>query len=246
MRFAIVGGTGTVGRHVVTVLAGRGHEARALSRRGEYRVDLTTGEGLGEALDGCDAVIDASNASRRAAQVLVQGSRRLLAAEQDAGVGHHVCVSIVGCDQVAMGYYRIKTEQENVVEHGPVPWTIVQATQFHELADAALAAAGRWHVIPVPAIRLQTIAAAEAALTVADVAEGEPLRRRLTVVGPQTRTAAELARNWRSVTGRRALLLPVPVPGRIGHVLRAGALTTARPDARGTTTFAEWLVARQQ
>jgi uncharacterized protein YbjT (DUF2867 family) len=112
MRIAIVGGTGTLGRHVSTELRSRGHEIRVLSRTSpEYRVDLLTGAGLEPALSGCDVVVDASNASRKAAAVLVGGTRRLLAAEQAAGVGHHVCVSIVGCDQVPMGYYRVKTEQ---------------------------------------------------------------------------------------------------------------------------------------
>lgn len=245
MRIAVVGGNGTLGSHVVAELAGHGHQTRVLSRSGEYRVDLTTGEGLSKALDGCGTVIDASNAGRRAAQVLVEGSRRLLAAEQDAGVGHHVCVSIVGCDQIPMGYYRIKTDQEHVVEHGTVPWSIVQATQFHELAAAALGAAGRWRLIPVPAIRLQTIAAAEVARTVADVAEGTPLRDRLRVAGPEVCSARELAEIWRSVTGRRAVLLPVPVPGKIGRALRDGGLTAADPDTKGVIGFAEWLAARR-
>jgi uncharacterized protein YbjT (DUF2867 family) len=176
MRIAIVGGTGTLGRHVAAELARRGHDARVLSRSGAYPVDLTTGDGLSKALDGCAVVVDASNAtsSKRARQVLVEGSGRLLAAEQEAGVGHHVCVSIVGCDQVPMGYYRIKTDQEHVVEHGPVPWTIVRATQFHELAATALAAAAKYRVLPIPSMRLQTIAAAEVAEAVATTAEAEP------------------------------------------------------------------------
>ena len=145
MRIAIVGGAGTLGRHVTAELAERGHEVRVLSRSSQhYPVDLVTGRGLAAALDGCAVVVDASNASapRRATQVLVEGSRRLLAAEQRAGVSHHVGISIVGCERVPMGYYRVKAEQEQVIEHGPVPWSIVRATQFHELAAMALAAAG--------------------------------------------------------------------------------------------------------
>jgi nucleoside-diphosphate-sugar epimerase len=110
MRIAIVGGTGTLGRHVTAELAARGHDVRVLSRgSAQHPVDLVTGQGLAAALDGCAVVIDASNASapKRAAQVLVEGSRRLLAAEQQAGVSHHVGISIVGCERVPMGYYRI-------------------------------------------------------------------------------------------------------------------------------------------
>ena len=243
MRIAIVGGTGTLGRHVVANLAQRGHEVRVLSRSSpDFPVDLVSGEGLDAALAGCAAVVDASNASspKRAAQVLVAGTRRLLAAGQQAGVGHHVCISIVGCEQVPVGYYRVKTEQEQAVERGPVPFSIVRATQFHELANSALAAAGKYRVLPVPRMRLQTVAAAEVASAVAEVAEGEP-RGRVQVAGPQIATARDLARVWQTVTGRTALMVPLPLPGKIGRALRAGALTADHADVLGTITFAEWL-----
>jgi uncharacterized protein YbjT (DUF2867 family) len=245
MRIGIVGGTGTLGRHVTSALAGRGHDMRVLSRRSpQYPVDLVTGDGLAAALEGCEVVVDASNASapRRAAQVLVDGSRRLLTAERDAGVSHHVGISIVGCERVPMGYYRVKAEQEQVISGGPVPWSLVRATQFHELVAMFLATAGKWHVLPIPAARLQTIAAAEVARVVADVAGGEPCGR-IQVAGPQVLTAAELARTWKAVTGRRAVSVPVPVPGKLGRALRAGALTAEDADVLGTQTFADWLAA---
>jgi uncharacterized protein YbjT (DUF2867 family) len=245
MRIAIVGGTGTLGRQVVAELARRGHEARALSRSGEYPVDLTTGAGLAGALDGCTVVVDASNAQRNAASVLVEGSARLLDAASAAGVSHHVCVSIVGCDQVPMGYYKVKTAQEQVVEQGPVPWSIVRATQFHELAATALAAAARFRVIPAPGMKLQTIAAADVALAVADVAEGEA-RGRVQAGGPEIMTVADLARTWRDATGRRAVLVPLPLPGKTGHALKAGRLTVTDPDFKGTQTFRAWLAAHDQ
>ncbi len=232
MRIAIAGGSGTLGRHVTSELAHRGHEVRVLSRSShEFPVDLVSGNGLGRALDGCSVVVDASNATspKRAAQVLVGGSRRLLAAEQAAGVGHHVCVSIVGCERFSLGYYCVKTEQEHIVETGPVPGTIVKATQFHELAAAALAAAGRWRVLPVPRMQLQTVAAAEVARALADVAEGQPVARRLLVAGPELTSARDLARSWKSATGRAAVMVPVPVPGKLGRELRAGGLTTDHP-----------------
>lgn len=246
MRIAIVGGTGTLGKHIVANLQHRGHEIRVLSRSSpDFPVDLVSGKGLDTALDGCAAVVDASNASspKRAEQVLVAGTRRLLAAEQRVGVSHHVCISIVGCERVPMGYYRVKTKQEQAVEHGPVPASIVRATQFHELVSAALAAAGRYRVLPVPRMRLQTVAAVDVASVVADVAEGEP-RGRIQVAGPQVLTARDLARTWRAATGRTAVMLPLPVPGRIGGALRDGALTVDHADVLGTITFADWLSAQ--
>jgi uncharacterized protein YbjT (DUF2867 family) len=247
MRIAIAGGTGTLGSLTAAELTGRGHDVRVLSRGApEYRVDLTTGDGLERALEGCDVVVDATNnSSKRAAEILVEGSRRLLAAGHAAGVSHHVCVSIVGCEQVSMSYFRVKAEQERVTGQGPVPWSIVRATQFHELVLATLTAAARWGVLPVPRVRLQPVACAEVARVVADVAEDTPRKERVEIAGPEVAGARELARTWRSVTGRRAAALPVPVPGKLGRALRAGVLTTGRPDVRGAVTFAEWLAARE-
>lgn len=248
MRIAIIGGTGTLGRLVAAQLHDRGHEVRVLSRSApEYRVDLRTGAGLAEGLRDCQAVVDASNdSSRKAAQLLVEGTRRLLAAEQAAGVAHHVGVSIAGCEQVPIGYFRAKAAQENVVQHGPVPWMIVAATQFHELAAATLASVARWRLMPVPGVLLQTVAAAEVAAVVADAATGPARRERLVVAGPEVATARALARTWRRATGRAAVVVPVRWPGRIGRALRGGALTAGHPDVRGTITFAAWLQAAQQ
>jgi|SRR5579859_4212905 len=247
MRIAIVGGTGTLGSLVAAELGQRGNDVRVLSRNTPgYRVDLTTGDGLEGALDGCDVVVDTSNnSSKRAAEILVGGSRRLLDAERTARVGHHVCVSIVGCEQVPVGYFQAKAEQERVVEQGQVPWSTVRATQFHEYALAMFSAGARWGVLPVPGARLQTVACAEVAPVVADVATGTPRKERITVAGPEVTGARDLARTWRSVTGRRVALVPVAVPGKLGRALRGGALTTARPDVRGTVTFGDWLAARR-
>ena len=242
MRIAIAGGTGTLGRPVADALRERGPEVRVLSRHApEYQVDLTTGAGLAAALDGCQVVVDASNGPPRdAAATLVAGSRRLLDAEREAGVQHHVCVSIVGCDRLPVKYYQVKTEQEEVVAHGPVPWTIVRATQFHELVATLFGGVARYGAVPALRGVLQPIAAAEAAHAVADVAVGEPRRGRVEVAGPEIVPIGDLAATWRRTAGRRAVLVPVPVPGRVGRALRDGWLTAARPDVRGSITFATW------
>ena len=149
-------------------------------------------------------------------------------------------MSIVGCDRLPIGYYRVKTEQEDVVVQGPVPWTIVRATQFHELIAGFFGAAARYGVVPAPRGVLQPIAAADAAHAVADAALGEPRRGRVEVAGPEVVPIGDLAATWRRTAGRRALLVPLPVPGRVGRALRDGWLTAARPDVRGSVTFATW------
>jgi uncharacterized protein YbjT (DUF2867 family) len=187
-------------------------------------------------------VIDASNDnSTHAEETLVSGSARLLAAEQATGARHHICVSIIGCDQMPLSYFRIKVGQEQVVQEGATPWTIVRATQFHELISKTFASLVRWHVLPLPRARLQPIASAEVARAIADVAEGNPRRGRVSVAGPEIIDARNLARAWRSITGAHALILPVPLPGKLGGALREGALTADQPNVRGSISFAAWL-----
>jgi uncharacterized protein YbjT (DUF2867 family) len=245
MKIAIVGGTGTLGRKLVSELQSRGHDVRILSRNAPvYRVNLATGEGLDAAVAGCEVVIDASNnSSRNAAATLVEGSRRLLTAARTAGVAHHICVSVVGCERVPIGYFQVKAQQEQVVEHGQVPWTIVRATQFHEYAAASLESAARWRVVPLPQVRLQTVASVEVARVITDVAAGGPRRARVEVAGPEVTTARELAALWRRATGRKVALLPLWLPGNLGRALRTGALTSTRPAVRGTVPFSAWLEA---
>ena len=149
----------------------------------------------------------------------------------------------MGCEHVPVGYFKVKAQQEDVVEHGQVPWTIVRATQFHELAAATLESAARWRAVPVPQVRLQTVSSAEVARVIADAAESGPRRTRVEVAGPEVTTVRELARTWQQATGRSLTVIPVRLPGRLGRALRTGALTPARPAVLGTVSFRAWLEA---
>jgi uncharacterized protein YbjT (DUF2867 family) len=252
MRIAVAGGTGTIGRRIAAALRGQDHEVRTCSRHSpEYRIDLTTGAGLDAALEGCEVVIDASNGPpvppSRSRQVLVEGSLRLLAAERRAGVRHHVCVSIVGIDDIPLGYYRVKVEQERVVEAGEVPWTIVRATQFHDLLGGLFAALAHAYLTPVAEVRIQPVDVEEAGDAVARfaVGVGGPQFKRVNVAGPEVQDLGSLARMWRDATGAHTLDVPIPLSlmGGLGRALRDGRLTCAAPDVRGTRTFADWLQA---
>ncbi|TAM70377.1 MAG: NAD-dependent epimerase/dehydratase family protein [Microbacteriaceae bacterium] len=242
MTVAVVGGTGTIGSRIVESLRSSGQDVRVLSRKSPDRpVDLRSGVGLTAALSGCDTVIDASNG---AASTLVDGSLRLLEAEQAAGVGHHVAISIIGCDRAPMSYYGIKVRQEQIVEAGAVPWTIVRATQFHTLFQTMFASAARVGITPKVQAMVQPVDVGDVAAFVAEVASGAPRRTRVQVAGPEIMDARDLARVWRAATHSRAIPLPLRVPGKLGRALRDGALTNDHPDARGTIRFADWLETR--
>lgn len=255
MKVAVVGGTGVLGRLVVGELAERGDEVLVLSRsrpatempRGasHRRVDLASGEGLDAGLAGVEAVVDASNAPPaprgKAREVLVGGSERLLRAERQAGVRHHVAVSIVGCDRVPMTYYGAKVAQEEVVAAGSVPWSLLRATQFHTLLDWAFASAARFRVLPTGTARVQPIDPAAIAVRLADVTHGDPAGRLPSLAGPAVETLSELARTWRQAKGRSLLSVRIPMIGRRGRALRAGGLCEPGAAAAGTRTFEDWL-----
>ena len=249
MRVAVVGATGTAGAPIAAALESAGHEVRRLSRRSpDHPADLRTGAGLSAALEGCECVIEASNANSRgkaAREVLVDGNRTLLAAEAVAGVRHHVCLSIVGIERVPMAYYRVKLEQEAVVREGEVPWSIVRSTQFHQLLDWAFGSLARARVLPASQAPLQPVDPTEVADFVASVAGGAPRLGIATVAGPRAEPIADLARTWKRARDRRALLLPVPLLGEAGSGLRAGGLTDPAPEHRGTRSFDDWLASAQ-
>jgi uncharacterized protein YbjT (DUF2867 family) len=248
MTVAVVGGTGTLGSLVVADLLGRGERVAVLSRRpanvaagAEHRrVDLTTGEGLDLALDGVRAVVDAANSQKGAKETLVEGTTRLLEAGARAGVGNHVTISIVGIDLVSMSYYEAKLAQERALAAGDVPWTLLRATQFHQLVDAAFTSAARFGVRPTGTAKVQPIDPGVVAARLADAALAAGAGRLPDLGGPRVQTLSELSAAWASARGKHRLPLRVPAWGKIGKALAAGALC----DERGATPgedFEEWL-----
>lgn len=249
--FAVIGGAGTVGGPIVDTLragAPAGADVRVLSRSSAaHPVDLVTGAGLDEALTGCDVVIHAANGSpRRPEPVLIDGTRRLVQACASAGVRHLVCVSIVGIEQVPSRYYRAKLAQEEIVKTAAgLPWTIVRSTQFHELIDVMLSALARWRLSPRSSARLQPVTAREAGEATAAAALNPQPGRTVTVGGPQRHDVSELARIWARARHRRGLPVALPIPGRVGRALRAGALACPHPDHSGSVSFESWLTPRR-
>lgn len=245
---AVVGGTGTLGAPVVRELLARGAEVRVLSRNvaqvpagaTHHRVDLTSGDGLAQALAGVDAVVDAANATKGAEEVLVAGTRRLLEAEAAAGVGHHVAISIIGIEEVPMSYYRVKLAQEERVESGPVPFSILRASQFPQLLDQTFAAAARFGIRPTGVAKVQPVSPEVVAARLAEAALGPPAGRLPDLAGPRIQTLSELSRAWATARGKHRLPLRIPAWGKMGKALAAGGLCD--PDAATPgEDFEEWL-----
>ncbi len=227
----VTGGTGVLGSRVVDRLRSVGVEARTMSRRenpGTIRGDLISGEGLDRAVRGVDTIVHcASSPYRKVRQTDVEGTFRLLQAAARAGVAHVVFVSIVGIDRVqSYPYYRAKLAAERAVEGSPVPYTILRATQFHDLVLVAMRALDRMPVMAVPrGLPGQAIDSGEVADRLVEISLSEPLGRAPDVGGPEVRTLADAARGYLEATGRRKAVLEIPLPGKTAREIGTGALT---------------------
>jgi uncharacterized protein YbjT (DUF2867 family) len=248
MRVAVVGATGQIGSYTVAALERAEHEVVRISP--STGVDVRSCTGLDEALTGVDAVIDASNNRSQDEAEIVDFfgtmSRNLLAAEQRAGVRHHVLLSIVGIDhKQRVAHYSGKREQERLVTAGPIPWTIVRSTQFHELAARVAALAENDGVAPIAPLLVQPIAPSDVGGTLADVATDNAQNATLDIAGPDTQDFVDMAR--RTLTARGQDIKLVPTWRGVFDATMAGEVLLPGPDARiAPTTFEDWLAAGAQ
>ena len=243
LKIVVAGATGVVGRHVVTCAEAAGHTVVPLSR--STGQDVVAGTGLAAALAGADVVVDVTSVVTTSAKASVAffraATENLLAAEQAAGVGHHVALSIVGIDGERSGYYAGKVEQERLVAAGPVPWTLLRATQFHEFAPQMVGRMTVGPVVVVPSMRTSTVAAAEVGAALVELAAGPPRGRVADLGGPDEDELADLVRRWLTATGQGRRVLRVPLPGSFGRRMRDGSLLPGPTADRGRQTFADWL-----
>ncbi len=246
MRIAVAGATGNIGARTASILERDGHDVVRISR--SLGVDLTTGEGLDAALEGVDAVVDAVSSPPvdpdETRDYFGTTTRNLLAAEQRAGVRHHVLLTIVGIGRIDGGtaHYSGKREQERLIEEGAVPWTIVPATQFHDFA--ALAASWTEHdgVSVIAPLLVQPIAPDDIAQVLAEIATGEPQGRYVDVAGPETQDLVDMARRTNDVLGRNVKLVP-SWSGPIGVEMAGNVLLPGENARIAPTTFDQWLAA---
>ncbi|MFF8728702.1 SDR family oxidoreductase [Streptomyces sp. NPDC015171] len=239
----VTGGTGTLGRLVTERLRADGHEVRVLSRHSRpYAVDLRAGgAGLDAALAGVETVVHCASTPRGGDE---QAARNLLAAAGRAGVDHLVYISIVGVDRVPFGYYRAKFAVERLVEESGLGWTVLRATQFHDLVVTLFEGLSKPPVMAVPAgVADQPVEVGEVAERLAELALSAPAGRVPDMAGPEVRPLDSLARAFLRATGRRRPVLRVPLLGKAYRAFREGG-HLAPERAVGKVGFEEYLARR--
>ncbi|MGW4502404.1 SDR family oxidoreductase [Micromonospora sp. NPDC004336] len=243
MRIAVAGATGNIGSLTVAALEQGGHEVVRISR--SVGVDLSTGAGLDDALAGVESVVDATNiAAADPAEAVARfgaATRNLLAAEERAGVRHHVLLSIVGVARVAgNAHYAGKREQERLVSAGPVPWTIVPATQFHDFAEMVTGWTEQGGVASIAPLLVQPVAPADVAAVLAEIAVGDPHGRYVDLAGPEPQDLVDMARRTHQARGRTIRLVPT-WSGLFGPEMAGDVLLPGEGARIAPTTFDDWL-----
>jgi uncharacterized protein YbjT (DUF2867 family) len=247
VRIAVAGATGNIGRLTVAALERDGHDVVGISR--SLGVDLVTGDGLDTALNGVESVVDVTNAPAgdRAATLAYLGAatRNLLAAEERAGVRHHVLLSIVGIHGIEGNpHYAGKREQERLVSASPVPWTIVPATQFYDFAAMVASWSDRDGVATIAPLLVQPIAPADVADVLAEIATGEPQGRYADLAGPEPQDLVDMARRTNAARGKTVRLVPT-WSALFGLEMAGNALLPGEGARIAPTTFDEWLAGQR-
>jgi uncharacterized protein YbjT (DUF2867 family) len=244
MKIVIIGGTGLIGSKVVARLRGDGHQAVPASP--DTGVNTLTGEGLAEVLTGAAVLIDVSNSpSFEDAAVLKffeTSTGNLLAAEAAAGVGHHVALSVVGCDRLPeSGYLRAKVAQEKLIRNSRIPYSIVRATQFFEFLKRIADEATEGNKVRIPSVLFQPIAATDVANAVGRVAVGAPLNGILDVAGPQQFRFDEFIRLGLTARHDPREVVADPHARYFGTELGERALVPEANARLGEIRFEDWL-----
>jgi uncharacterized protein YbjT (DUF2867 family) len=244
MKIVIIGGTGLIGSKLVTKLRALGHEAVAAAPN--TGVNTLTGEGLAEVLKGAQVVVDVSNSpSFEDAAVLnffQTSTRNLLSYEAEAGVGHHVALSIVGSEALPdSGYLRAKVAQENLIKDGPIPYSIIHSTQFFEFVKRIADEATVGNIVHLPPVLFQPIASDDVVNALFEVATSPPLNGAIEIAGPEAFRFDDLIRQRLRALDDAREVVADPQARYFGAELSERSIVPGDKAQLGETRFEDWL-----
>ncbi len=244
MKIVVIGGTGLIGSKVVQKLQQKGHETIAAAPN--TGVNTITGEGLAEALEGADVVVDVANSpsfeDKAAMDFFQTAGRNLTAAEVAAGVKHHVALSVVGTERLQdSGYFRAKLAQEEQIKTSPIPYTLLRATQFFEFIRGIAQSGTKGDIVRLPHATFQPMAAEDVAAAVAEAALAAPVNGTIEIAGPAVFHMDEIVASTLAHDEDRRRVVADPNAAYFGLRLTDQSLLPG-PEARiGSTKFDWWL-----
>jgi uncharacterized protein YbjT (DUF2867 family) len=244
VKIVVIGGTGLIGSKVVEKLRQRGHEVIAAAPN--TGVNTITGEGLANALAGAQVVVDVANSpsmeDRAAMEFFQTAGKNLTAAEQSAGVKHHVALSVVGTDRLQdSGYFRAKLAQESLIESSAIPYTLVHATQFFEFVRSIAQASTEGNTVRVPPVAFQPIAADDVASAVAEAAVEDSANGMFEIAGPEMFRLDEAVRKVLQYDHDTREVIADPNANYYGIKVAEKALVPGPNPRLGSTRLDWWL-----
>jgi uncharacterized protein YbjT (DUF2867 family) len=244
VKIVVIGGTGLIGSKLVERLREEGHDPLAASP--DSGVNALTGEGLQDALEAAQVVVDVSNApawdDAAVLDFFQTASRNIAAAEAAAGVGHHVVLSVVGTDRLQdSGYFRAKLAQEEAVKAASVPYTILRATQFFEFLSRIADSSTEGDTVRLPPVLIQPEAADDVAAALADIAVGTPVNGIVELAGPEAFRFDELVRRVLSARNDQRQVRADVHASYFGAELDDSSLTPGENPRLAATRFEDWL-----
>ena len=245
MRIVVIGGPGLVGSKLVHALTERGHDAIAAAP--STGVNTITGEGLSDVLAGAQVVVDVSNSPTldgAAMEFFNTATTNLLKAEAEAGVAHHVALSVVGTDRLApqSDYFQAKLAQEKLISAGPIPYTIVHATQFFEFLKTLADSATVGDTVRMPPAYFQPMAAADVAEGVAVAAVGDPVNGITEIGGPEAFLLPDLIRTALTARGDAREVVADPAARYWGIELEERTLVPGDGATLYDIRFEDWIL----
>jgi uncharacterized protein YbjT (DUF2867 family) len=244
MKVVVIGGTGLIGSKLVGKLGEHGHEAVAAAPN--TGVNTLTGEGLAEVLEGASVVVDVSNSPSWEDEAVTNFFRtstaNLLQAEAEAGVTHHVALSVVGTDRLQeSGYFRAKQAQEELIKASGMPFSIVHATQFFEFMKGIADIATEGDTVRLAPVKIQPIYSDDVATAVGRTAVGAPVNGVVEIAGPDVFQLDEIIRKGLADKNDPRTVVTDPHAPYSGAQLQETTLLPG-PDADiAKTRFADWL-----
>ena len=244
MKIVVIGGTGLIGSKTVAILRQGGHEVVAASPNSG--VNTITGDGVKEAVAGAQVVIDLTNSpsfeDKAVLEFFQASGRNLLPAETEAGVRHHVALSIVGTDRLPdSGYLRAKVVQENLIKASGLPYTIIRSTQFLEFLRGIAAGSTEGNVVRLSPGLFQPIAADDVAVNVADVAVAPPRNGIVEIGGPERAPFNEIMARYLKAIGDPREVVRDPDAKYFGTRLEERSLVPLGEARLGSIGLDEWL-----
>ena len=249
MKIVVIGGSGLIGTKVVNKLRQLDHEV--ISASPATGINTITGEGLAEALKGAAIVIDLANspsfADADVMEFFEKSSLNLLSAAINAGVKHHIALSVVGTDRLQdSGYFRAKQVQENIIKKSGVPYTIIHSTQFMEFLSGIAASAHEGGSVTLSTAMIQPIAAEDVADKVVKFALKEPANGIVEIGGPERFSLATLVEDYLKKTNDPVQVIAGENAPYFGARLKELTLIPGDAAELSTLTYEEWFPTRPQ